>query len=94
MDLSGTFLMKVLFNVLVVHTTEVELFLMDLVEQYVSTVTLGLPQQESFTVTYLMTVETSRAFMWGYILPPQVNPVATMKKYNVGTETAHCHADV
>ena len=74
MDLSGTFLMEVLFNVLVLPTTEGGLFLRDLVEQYVSTVTLGLPWQESSTVTF-QKVEAYRASMWGYILPPQVSPV-------------------
>ena len=78
MDLTGTFLMEVLSNVLrLYHTTELELFLLilDLVEQYVSIVTLGLPQQESSAVTYLMPVETYRASLWGYILTPQVSPV-------------------
>ena len=74
MDLSGTFLMEVQSNVLsLYHTTELGLFWV--VELYFSTVTLGLPQQESSTVTYLMPVETFRASMWGYILPPQVSPV-------------------
>ena len=73
MDLGGTFLMEVGSNVLrLYHTTELGLFLM---EQYVSTVTLGLPQQESSAVTYLMAVETYRVSMWGYILPPPVSPV-------------------
>ena len=76
MDLSGTFLMEVRSNALILnHTIEPGLFLVDLVvEQYVSTVTLGLPQQESSTVMYLV-VETYRASMWGYIIPPQVSPV-------------------
>ena len=75
MDLSGTFLMEVQSNVLVLHTTELGLIMdMLVVEQYVSTVILGLPQQESFTVTYLIPVESFRASMWGYIMP-QVSPV-------------------
>ena len=75
MDLTGTFLMEVGSNVLVPHTTELGLFLILVVEHYVSTVTLGLPQQESFTVTYLVLVETYRASMWEYIMPPQVSPL-------------------
>ena len=75
MDLTGTFLMEVLFNALVLHTTELGLFPLLVVEQYVSTVTPGLPQQESSTVTYLMPVETYRVSMWGYILQVQVSPV-------------------
>ena len=76
MDLSGTFLMEVQSNVLrLYHTTELGLIMdMLVVEQYVSTVTLRLPQQESSTVTYLTPVETFRAFMWEYIMPPQVSP--------------------
>ena len=58
--------------IILYHTTELGL---DLQEQYVSTVTPGLPQQESSTVTYLMAVETYKASMWGYTLPPQVSPV-------------------
>ena len=62
------------------HTTEVGLALTALfLEQHVSTVTLGLPQQESSTVTYLMPVELFRASMWGYIIPPQVSPVHSGK---------------
>ena len=75
MDLIGTFLMEAESNVWALHTTELGSFLMLVVEQYVSTVTLGLPQQESSTVTYLMPVETFRASMWGYILLPQVSLV-------------------
>ena len=70
---SGTCPMELSSQMLVLnHTTELGL---DLQEQYVSTVTPGLPQQESSAVTYLMTVETYRASMWGYILPLQVNPI-------------------
>ena len=73
MDLSGTSLMEVQSNVLrLYHTSGLGLFWV--VEQYVSTITLGLLQQESSTVRYLMPVETFRASMWGYILPPQVSP--------------------
>ena len=79
MDLSGTFLMEVRSNVMVLHTTEPRLILILVLGLYVSTVTLGLPQQESFTVTYLMTVETYRVSMWGYIMPPQVSPVQQVK---------------
>ena len=68
----GTFLMEVRLNVLVLPTTELGL---ETLEQYIFTVTLGLPQQESSTVTYLMPIETYRASMWGYMLPPQVSPV-------------------
>ena len=68
----GSFLMEVRLNVMVLPTTELGL---DLLEQYISTVTLQLPQQESFTVPYLMVVETSRASMWGYIQTVQVSPV-------------------
>ena len=75
MDLIGTFLMEVQSNVLVLHTTELGLFLIVVVEQYVSIVTLGLPQQESSTVTYLMPMEYFGRCMWGYVLPPQVSPV-------------------
>ena len=75
MDLSGTLLMEVLFNALVLHTTEPGLLVLVVVQQYFSTVTLGLPQQESSAVTYLMPVETFRASMWGYILTQQVSPV-------------------
>ena len=72
MDLTGTFLVEVLSNVLVQHTTELGLFLILVVEQFVSTVTQGLPQQESSTVTF-QAVGAYRASMWGYILPPQVS---------------------
>ena len=77
MDLSGTFLMEVQSNVLrLYHTTEPGLIVTSpLLGQYVSTVTLRLPLQESSAVTYLMPVETFRASMWGYIMPPQVSPV-------------------
>ena len=79
MDLSGTSLMEVGSNVLVLHTSELGLLLVFLIllvlDQYVSTVTLGLPQQESSTVTYLIAGETYRASMWEYILPPLVSPV-------------------
>ena len=62
------------------HTTEVGLALTALLlEQHVSTVTLGLPQRESSTVTYLMLLEFFRASMWGYIIPPQVSPVYSGK---------------
>ena len=79
MDLSGTFLMEVRSNVMVLHTTEPRLILILVLGLYVSIVTLGLPQQESSTVTYLMTVETYRASMWEYIMPPQVSPVQQVK---------------
>ena len=72
---SGTCPTELSFLVIILyHTTELGL---DLQEQYCSTVTLRLPQQESSAVTYLMTVETYRVSMWGYILPiaTQVNPV-------------------
>ena len=75
MDLIGTFLMEVQSNILVLHTTELGLIMDMVVQQYVSIVTLGLPQQESSAVRYLMPVETYRASMWGYMLPPQVSPV-------------------
>ena len=78
MVLSGTFLMEVLSNVLrLYHTTDVGLFIEAslVLEQCVSTVTLGLPQQESSIAIYLMAVETFRVCMWGYILPRQVSPV-------------------
>ena len=53
MDLTGTFLMEEVSSVLVLHTTDVELLKVPLVlEKYFSTVTLGLPQQESSAVTY------------------------------------------
>ena len=68
----GTFLMEVKQNALVLHSTELGL---EALEQYISTVTLGLPQQESSTVQYVMPVETSRASMWGFILTQQVSPV-------------------
>ena len=74
---SGTFPMEVRSKTLVSHHLawhSPELGL-NRQQQYVSTVTLGLPQQESSAVTYLMPVETCRASMWGYILPPQVGPV-------------------
>ena len=67
-------LMEVLSNVLGLHTTEPGLFLLLVVGQYVSIVTLGLPQQESSTVTYVMPVETYS--MWEYMLPQQVSPQA------------------
>ena len=77
-ELIGTFLMKVELNVLILyHTTELglmEIYILDL-EQYFSIVTLGLTQQESSAVRYLMPMEIFRASMWGYILPPQVSPV-------------------
>ena len=79
MDLIGTFLMEIRSNVLVLHTTELGLFLLVVVDQYISTVTLGLPQRESSTVTYLMPVETYRASMWGYMLQAQVSPVKSNK---------------
>ena len=51
MDLIGTFLMEVRSDVLTLyHTTELGLNLLNL-EQYVSTVTLRVTQQESSTVT-------------------------------------------
>ena len=67
--------MEVLSNVLELPTTELGLFPLLVVEQYVSTATLGLPQQESSTVIYLVAMEAYKASMWGYILPPQVSPV-------------------
>ena len=76
-ELIGTFLMEVGSKIpILYHTTEVGL--MDtrlLLEQYFSTVTLRVPQQESSAVRYLMIIEFFRASMWGYILPPQVSPV-------------------
>ena len=60
------------------HTTEVGLMLVVLfLEQYFSTVTPRVPQQESSAVRYemMMALELFRAFMWGYILPLQVSPV-------------------
>ena len=76
-ELIGTFLMEVVSQILTLyHTTEPGLILRFLLlEQYFSTVTLELPQQESSAVTYLMPLELFRASMWGYILPPQVSPV-------------------
>ena len=76
-ELTGTFLTEVGLKLLIFyHTTEEGL--MDdglLLEEYISTVTLRVPQQESFAVRYLMPLDLSRASMWGYILPPQVSPV-------------------
>ena len=72
LQLSGTFPMELRSKALAWHSPELGLFLL---EQYVSTVTLGLPQQESSAVTYLMAVETYRASMSGYILPLQVSAV-------------------
>ena len=96
MDLTGTFLMEVLFNVLGLPTTELGLFIiifmvmvLMVVGQYVSTVTLRVPQQESSAVTYLMPVETYRASMWGYTLPSQVSPAATLKR-NKCISTEEC----
>ena len=76
-ELIGTFLMEVRLNVLVpYHTIEVGLMHSCLpMEQYFFIVTLGLPQQESSTVRYVMPLEFFRASMWGYILPLQVSPV-------------------
>ena len=75
--------MEVELNVLILyHTTEVELmeFIatgmgLETLEQYFSTVTLRLPQQESSAVRHAMPEELFRVSMWGYILPPQVSPV-------------------
>ena len=67
LKLSGTFPMDLRsYQILTWHSPELGLLLL---EQYVSTVTLRLPQQESSAVTYLMPVETYRVSMWGYILP-------------------------
>ena len=76
-ELIGTFPMEVVSQILILyHTTELGLILHYLLlEQFFSTVTLGQPQQESSTVTYLMLQEVFRASMWEYILPPQVSPV-------------------
>ena len=75
-ELIGTFLMEVGSTALIFyHTKEVELMLFGLLlEQYFSTVTLRLPQQESSAVRYVMPEELFRVSMWGYILPPQVSP--------------------
>ena len=77
-EIIGTFLMEVGSKIpILYHTTEVglmETHLLNL-EQYFSTVTLRVPQQESSAVRYVMPLEFFRASMWGYILPPQVNPV-------------------
>ena len=76
-ELIGSFLMEVGSKIpILYHTTEIGLIVKGfLLEQYFSTVTLRVPQQEFSAVRYLMPIEFFRASMWGYILPPQVNPV-------------------
>ena len=76
-ELIGTFLMKVGLKVLILyHTTEHgQVPSSFLLEQYSSTVTLELPQQESFAVRYVMPMEILKASMWEYMVPSQVSPV-------------------
>ena len=76
-ELIGSFLMEVGSKIpILYHTTEIGLIVKGfLLEQYFSTVTLRVPQQEFSAVRYLMPIEFFRASMWGYILPPQVSPV-------------------
>ena len=76
-ELIGTFLMGVGWTASILyHTTEVGLMhIILLLEQFFSTVTLRVTQQESSAVRYLMSLEFFRASMWGYILIPQVSPV-------------------
>ena len=79
-ELIGTFLMEVMCQILILyHTTELGLMEIGIhlvgLEQYFSTVTLGLPQQESSAVRHSMPEELFRVSMWGYILPPQVSLV-------------------
>ena len=81
-ELIGTFLMEVGSVILILyHTTEVGLMVkgfllvVHLVEQFFSTVTLRVPQQESSAVRYEMPPELLRAFMWGYTMPLQVSPI-------------------
>ena len=44
-----------------------------LLEQYISTATLRVLQQETSAVTYLVPMEQYRAHMWGYTLAPLVS---------------------
>ena len=81
-ELIGTFLMEVGSVILILyHTTEVGLMVkgfllvVHLAEQYFSTVTLRVPQQESSAVRYVMPLELFRDSMWEYMMPPQVSPV-------------------
>ena len=76
-ELIGTFLMEVGLKIPTpYHTTELRLMHITLLlEQYFSSVTLRVPQQESSTVRYVMPIKLFRASMWGNILPPQVSLV-------------------
>jgi len=75
--LSGTFPMEVQSQILLragsqqesYHTTVLDLLL----EQYISTATLRVLQQETSAVTYLVPMELYRASMWGYTLAPLVS---------------------